>query len=84
MAEPAQRLPPDERRAAPGDSPPVDPWAIQRAYRFYRAKRRARQARLEESRRARIRFLLVMCVLTALSIFIALTIWHQIQNLFGL
>lgn len=77
MAQPARRI------AAPKD-PPVDPGAVDRAYRYHRARRTARRRRKRESARARLRFVIVLGVLLALAIFLMLTIWHEVQSVFGL
>lgn len=77
MAQPARRI------AAP-DEPPVDPDAIDRAYRYHRARRNARLRRKRETARARLRFVIVLCVLVGLAVFLMLTIWHEVQNVFGL
>ncbi len=66
------------------DEPPIDPLAIERAYRFERAKRRARLERHRERRLAGLRFLAVVLTLLVLSVFLSLTIWEEIQRLFGL
>lgn len=78
MAQPARRmdLPPDE--------PPVDPEAIDRAYHYHRARRNARTRRKREKSRARLRFILTFVVLVGLAIFLMLTIWHEVQKVFGL
>jgi hypothetical protein len=78
MAEPARRTPAAE------ESPPVDPDAIDRAYHLHRARRRARVARNRDARRANLRFWGFLLVLVALTVFLALTVWHEIQRLFGL
>jgi hypothetical protein len=77
MAEPARRV------AVPED-PPVDPDAIDRAYHYHRARRNARLRRQREQARARLRFGVVLFVLAALAIFLMLTIWHEVQHVFGL
>jgi hypothetical protein len=77
MAEPAHRV------VAPPESVPVDPTAIDRAYRLYRAQRRAKIARRREQARARLRFLVTFVVLVALAIVLILTLWHKIQSVFG-
>jgi hypothetical protein len=77
MAEPARRLDPDEALD-------LDPAAVQQAYRLHRARRRAHREREREIRRARLRFWFVLLALTALSITLAVVIWHQIERLFGL
>jgi Trk-type K+ transport system membrane component len=77
MAQPAPRV------AAPED-PPVDPEAIDRAYHYHRARRNAKLRRKRESAHARLRFVLTVSVLAALAIFLMLTIWHEVQSVFGL
>jgi hypothetical protein len=77
MAQPARRV------AVPED-PPVDPEAIDRAYRYHRARRNAKLRRKRESAHARLRFVLALGVLAALAIFLMLTIWHEVQKVFGL
>jgi hypothetical protein len=78
VAEPAHRV------VAPPENVPVDPTAIDRAYRLYRAQRRAKIARRREQARARLRFLVTFVVLVALAIVLMLTLWHKIQSVFGL
>ena len=77
MAQPARRV------AAPED-PPVDPEAVDRAYHYHRARRNAKLRRKRESARARLRFAIALGVLLALAIFLMLTIWHEVQHVFGL
>lgn len=77
MAQPA-------RRVADPDEPPVDPEAIDRAYRYHRARRNAKVRRKREKARANLRFALVLAVLLALAIAIMLTLWHEVQKVFGL
>ena len=73
------------RRPEPADETvPVDPHAIDRAYHLHRARRRARVNRRAESRRADLRFYAALCVLLIAVAVIGATIWHQIQQLFGL
>ncbi|MEX2211170.1 MAG: hypothetical protein WD689_05345 [Gaiellaceae bacterium] len=66
------------------ESPPVDPSAVRKAYRRERAKRRARRDRIREQRLAGFRFMVVLFALLALSVFLTLTAWHEVQRLFGL
>jgi type VI protein secretion system component VasF len=67
------------------DEPPLaDPEAIRRAYQRERARRRAQIERRRESRHARLRFWAIMWVLLVLCVVAALTIWSQVQQLFGL
>jgi len=78
MAEPA-------RREAAGDAPPAyDPLAVDRAYLQERARRRARLERRQAERRASLRFWFVLLVLLAASVLLSLTIWREIERLFGL
>lgn len=77
MAQPARRY---ER---PGSAPPVDPTAVARAYRLERAKRHARSVRDRERRLAHLRFWLALVVLTGALLFLSLTVWNEIEQLFG-
>jgi hypothetical protein len=73
------------RRGAPvEDTAPVDPYAIARNYQLERARRRARVRHRAETRRAHLRFYVVLAVLLVGVAVIGATIWHQIQQLFGL
>jgi len=65
------------------DSPPVDPTAVHRAYRFHRARRRARIEHRQRQRRASVRFWVVFALLAAASVLIALTTWREVARLFG-
>jgi hypothetical protein len=78
MAQPARRITPVP------DEPPVDPQAIDRAYRVHRARRRARMERHRERSNARLRFFVVVFLLVAAAIALLLTLWHEIQSVFGL
>jgi hypothetical protein len=77
VAEPARRPPEPE-------APSFDRAAVERAYRLQRARRRARVARTRASRRAGLRFFLVLTALVALSVYLSLAVWRQIEQLFGL
>ena len=78
MAEPARR------RDAVEDPPPVDPSAVDRAYRIHRARRRAREERVRERSLARMRFWVVLLTLLVVAAYLALVVWRQIEQLFGL
>ncbi len=81
----AQRLPEATNDDAPAvDQPPIDPGAVRDAYRLQRARRKARTAHRRRTKRAGIRFWLVLLVLLVASVAVAVTIWHEIQQLFGL
>jgi hypothetical protein len=62
----------------------LDPTAIHRNYRRQRIKRRVREDRARERSLARLRFWLVLTVVIATSVALAILIWNQIQQLFGL
>jgi hypothetical protein len=62
----------------------LDPVAVQRAYRLHRARRRAHRHQRQETKRAKLRFWLVLLGLVALSIYLSIVIWHQIERTFGL
>jgi predicted nucleic acid-binding Zn ribbon protein len=75
--------PPVEPRSA--SDPPIDPSeAIHHAYRFHRAKRRARVEHRRRTREAGLRFYVILVVLVFLTVVLGLTIWNEIQRLFGL
>jgi hypothetical protein len=78
MAQPARRV------VAPPEEPPVDPEAIDRAYHYHRARRNARLRRKREKARARLRFVVTFVILVGLALFLMLTIWHEVQRVFGL
>lgn len=77
MAEPATRPP-------AGDDAPFDPVAVDRAYLQERARRRARIERSRARRRASLRFWLVLVGLLAVSALLVLTVWREVERLFGL
>jgi hypothetical protein len=76
MAEPARKTPPDV--------PVYDPGVVRREYRRQRARREARLRRTRERRAANVRFWLIVLALLALSVYLSIAMWHQVQNLFGL
>ena len=78
MAEPARQTP------APDEPPVFDPRVIERAYRRQRAKRHARVERTRERKHARLRFWLVLIILVSLAVYLALTVWQNLQSMFGL
>ncbi len=78
MGEPA-RIPTDV------EAPPVhDPNAIERTYRYHRARRAARVERRREQRWARLRFWLGLGLLLLAAMVIVVAILQQIQNIFGI
>ena len=62
----------------------LDPTAVHRNYRRQRIKRRVREDRARERSLARLRFWLVLTIVIATSIALAVIIWSQVQQLFGL
>ena len=82
MAEPARRHRSPELRAE--EDPPLDQTAFARAYRLERARRRARLEHRRNTRRARLRFWLLMALFVGVSVFLVLLVWQQIQEQFGL
>jgi hypothetical protein len=62
----------------------LDPTAVARNYRRERIKRRVLENRARERSLARFRFWLVLFAAIATSIGLAIVIWNQIQQLFGL
>jgi hypothetical protein len=76
MAEPAKQ--------AFDEVPVVDSGAIEREYRRRRAKRRVLEERSRARRNANIRFWVIVVALLAFGVYLAVAIWNQVQNLFGI
>jgi hypothetical protein len=76
MAEPAKK--------PVVDAPIADPHAIRREYQRQRARREHRDRKTRERRAANIRFWAIVLGLLALSVYLGIAMWHQVQNLFGL
>lgn len=74
---------PAPRRATRPKQVPPTP-AVERNLRVERAKRRARMEHKLERERARRRFAVLLFLLLLAAVLISLTIWDQIQALFGL
>ena len=74
----------DEAAEQASEVPPIDPTAVSRAYRYHRARRRIRLERTRATRRAGIRFWVVLMLLLVASAMLAVTFWRQVQELFGL
>jgi len=75
----------DQAGHAPSDeAPPVDPDAVRSAYRLHRARRRARVEHRRRTKRAGVRFWVVLVVLAFAGAVLAVTLWREIQQLFGL
>lgn len=71
-------------RRADADEPPLDPYAVPRAFARERAKRRVREEHQAEVERARLRFWGLIGALLFFAAILSLTIWDQIQALFGI
>ena len=70
--------------AAPEEAPQHDPGAIDRAYRFHRARRVARERRHRERRWASFRFWFVFLLVLAAAVFLAARTLGEIERIFGL
>ncbi|HZR92689.1 MAG TPA: hypothetical protein VFA44_09855 [Gaiellaceae bacterium] len=83
MGEPA-RIPTGVEQPPGREAPPLhDPRALERAYRYHRARRAVRLERRRERRSARFRFWIVLACLLLAVLVIAVAILQQIQNIFG-
>ena len=78
MAEPAQR------RRPRTEAPPLDPSAVDRAYRFYRARRHAKIEHRRATRMSHLRFWAFLGLLLLACLVLAVTVWNEITMLFGL
>lgn len=78
MAQPARRP------ELVDESLELDPVAVQRAYQLHRARRRHHRNRHRETKRAKLRFWIVLLVLVAASVYLSIIIWRQIERTFGL
>lgn len=72
------------REVRPDDVPVVDHEAVRDTVRLHRARRKARIEHRNRTRRAGVRFWLVLLLLLVASAVLSVTIWHEIQRLFGL
>lgn len=85
MARPEAQVEADESPAAEPDAPPVDTTdAIQWAYRFHRTKRRLRVERKRAAQFAGLRFAFTLALLVFVFVVLSLTVWAEVQRLFGL
>ena len=78
MAQPARV------RTPPAENPANSPAAVDRAYHAHRAQRAARLERQRLRRRARVRFVLILGGLVLAILVILVTIWSEIQKVFGI
>lgn len=77
MAEPAPTT-------AREEAPPLDPGAVERAYRLHRARRAARARWHRERKWAGIRFWLVLALVVAVAVLLATRTLGEIERVFGL
>jgi hypothetical protein len=76
---------PARRHARPDPAaPPVDSTAVARAYRLERAKRHVRARRQRERQNAQLRFWTALVLLTGMLTLLSLTVWNEIERLFGI
>ena len=72
------------REAPADDIPVVDHEAVRDTVRLHRARRKARIEHRKRTKRAGLRFWVVLVLLLVASVVLSVTIWNEIQNLFGL
>jgi len=72
------------REATQDDIPLVDHEAVRDTVRLQRARRKARIEHRKRTRRAGLRFWVVLVLLVVAGVVLSITIWNEIQNLFGL
>jgi len=66
------------------EEPPLDPEAVERAYRFHRARRAAKAKRHRERRWAGLRFWIVLALVVAVTAVLAARTLGEIERVFGL
>jgi hypothetical protein len=73
------------RKPDAAEPPPIpDPLEVHQQFRRHRAKRLARIEQRLESKRATRRFWILIASLFVLALFLSVTIWEQIQSMFGI
>jgi hypothetical protein len=73
-----------ETSTAREEAPPLDPDAVERAYRAHRARRAARERHLREKQTASVRFWFVLAIVLVVAAFLATRTLGEIEHLFGL
>lgn len=66
------------------DAPPLDPEAVERAYRMHRARRAARERIDRQKRWAGFRFWLVLTLVLAATVVLGARTLGEIERVFGL
>ena len=67
-----------------GEEPPLDPGAIDRAYRLHRARRAARERWHREKKWAGFRFWLVLVLVLVATVLVAARTLGELERVFGL
>jgi hypothetical protein len=74
-----------QRQHVEETTPPIeDPVAFHSAFRQHRRKRLARLEHRRELKHASRRFWFLIAALFMLAVFLSVTIWEQIQSMFGI
>jgi hypothetical protein len=74
-----------QRQPVERHTPPVDdPVTVHQAFRQHRRKRLARLEHRRELKHASRRFWVLIAALFMLAVFLSVTIWEQIQSMFGI
>ncbi|MGH3065110.1 MAG: hypothetical protein ACRDOF_02310 [Gaiellaceae bacterium] len=81
MAHPAPTTAP---LTAEEEDPPLDPEAVERAYRLHRARRAAKAKRHREKKRAGVRFWVVLALTVVVAVVLAARTLGEIERVFGL
>jgi anti-sigma-K factor RskA len=66
------------------ESPPLDPTAVERAYREHRARRRARERWHREKRWASLRFWVVLVLVLTAAVVLGARTMGELERVFGL
>ncbi len=74
----------ETRTPSEEEAPPLDPDAVERAYRLHRARRVARRRWQREKRWAGVRFWLVLVLALASIVLLAARTLGEIERVFGL
>ncbi len=73
------------RARADESAPPLDdPHAVRRAFVLHRRRRIARIEHRVEHKWARRRFWILIGCLVLLAVFLCITVWGQLQSMFGI
>jgi hypothetical protein len=73
-----------EPTVAPEEEPPLDPEAVQRAYRLHRQRRLARERWQRERRWASVRFWVVLTLVLTAAVLLGARTLGEIERVFGL